>query len=132
MKILDDVLSTLNFDAPVRDIRQGVFHTAVLTRECGLAATLPRDALGQESRLVRDPGFLLDRSAEDLARMAYSESILEAAIGMAAMTAIIGRRSHSTFMAVFRQGEAKTTALSKGTFHRERSPVGVHDGFGDG
>jgi hypothetical protein len=59
MKILDDVLSTLNFDEPVRDIRQGVFHTAVLTSECGLAATLPRDALGQESCLVRESGFLL-------------------------------------------------------------------------
>jgi len=89
MKILDDVLSTLNFDAPVRDIRQGVFHTAVLTRYAGLAATLPRDALGQEAGQVRQPGFLLERSAEDLARMAYSESILEAAIGMAAINSLL-------------------------------------------
>ena len=89
MKILDDILSTLNFDAPVRDIRQGVFHTAVLTRYVGLAATLPKDALGQETCLVREPGFLLDRSSEDLARMAYSESILEAAIGMATINSLL-------------------------------------------
>jgi uncharacterized protein len=76
MKILDDILSTLNFDAPVRDIRQGVFHTAVLTRYVGLAATLSRDRLLHESCQVQEPGFLLDRSAKDLARMAYSESIL--------------------------------------------------------
>jgi hypothetical protein len=40
MKILDDLLADLNFDAPVRDIRLGVFHTGVLSRHCGLAATL--------------------------------------------------------------------------------------------
>ena len=44
MVILDDIIATLDFNATVRDIRQGVFHTAVLTRNCGLAASLPRDA----------------------------------------------------------------------------------------
>jgi len=53
MKIIDDLISTLNFDAPVKDIRQGVFHTGVLTRYCGLAATLPRDALKQDGRLQK-------------------------------------------------------------------------------
>ena len=48
MKILDEMISTLDMKAGVRDIRQGLFHTAVLTRNCGLAATLPRDALQQE------------------------------------------------------------------------------------
>ena len=48
MQILDDLISVLNVNTPVKDIRQGVFHTAVLTRFCGLAATLPRDALRQE------------------------------------------------------------------------------------
>ncbi|MBW1822699.1 MAG: DUF4213 domain-containing protein, partial [Deltaproteobacteria bacterium] len=42
MKILDDLFLALNFDAAVKDIRQGVFHTGVLTRYCGLAATLPQ------------------------------------------------------------------------------------------
>ena len=45
MKILDGLMSILNFDSSVKDIRQGIFHTGVLTRYCGLAATLPRDAL---------------------------------------------------------------------------------------
>ncbi len=89
MKILDDILSTLNYDAPVRDIRQGIFHTAVWTRHGGLAATLPRDALAQENGHVEEPGFLLNRSAEELARLAHSESILEAAIGMAAINSLL-------------------------------------------
>jgi len=72
MKILDDLISTLNFDATVNDIRQGIFHTGVLTRNCGMAATLPRDALRQEPPMVKEPGFLLDKSPKELAQLAYS------------------------------------------------------------
>jgi uncharacterized protein len=89
MKILDAVMSTLDFEAPVRDIRQGVFHTGVLTRSCGLAATLPRDALRQKPPLVKEPGSMLAKTPWQLARMAYSESILEAAIGMATINSLL-------------------------------------------
>jgi uncharacterized protein (DUF4213/DUF364 family) len=89
MKILDDLMATLDTDAAVQDIRMGLFHTAVLTRNCGLAATLPRDALKQEPPSVREPGRLLEKNALELARMAYSESILEAAIGMAAINSLL-------------------------------------------
>jgi uncharacterized protein (DUF4213/DUF364 family) len=89
MKILDDLISILDFNAPVKDIRQGVFHTGVLIRYCGLAATMPRDALKQEGLLVKEPGFLLDKTPRDLVQMAYSESILEAAIGMAAINSLL-------------------------------------------
>jgi len=89
MKILDDLLSTLNTEADVRDIRQGLFHTGVLTRNCGLAATLPRDALRQEQPSVKEPGFLLRKTALELAQMAYSASILEAVIGMATINSLL-------------------------------------------
>jgi uncharacterized protein (DUF4213/DUF364 family) len=89
MKILEDLISALNFDTSVKDIRQGIFHTGVLTRYCGLAATLPRDALKQEGPLVKEPGFLLDKTPRDLAQMAYSESILEAAMGMATINSLL-------------------------------------------
>lgn len=88
-KILDELISALNSETRVRDIRQGLFHTGVLTRECGLAATLPRDALRQEQPLVKEPGFLLKKSALELARMVYSESILEATIGMATINSLL-------------------------------------------
>ena len=61
----------------------------VLTRNCGLAATLPRDALRQEQPLVKEPGFLLEKGALELAQLAYSQSILEAAIGMATINSLI-------------------------------------------
>jgi uncharacterized protein (DUF4213/DUF364 family) len=92
MKILDDLLSTLDMKTSLRDIRLGLFHTAVLSRRCGLAATLPLDALRQHHEgdpLVKTPGDLMNKGVVDLARMAYSESILEAAIGMAAINSLL-------------------------------------------
>jgi len=89
MQILDDLISALNFNTSVKDIRQGVFHTGVLTRYCGLAATLPRDALRQEPPMVKEPGFLLHRPPMELARLSYSPGILEAAIGMATINSLL-------------------------------------------
>ena len=89
MKILDDLIATLNFDVSVKEIHQGVFHTGVLTRNCGLAATLPRDALRQKPPMIKEPGFLLDKDPRELAHLAYSQSILEAAIGMATMNSLL-------------------------------------------
>jgi len=89
VKIIDDLLSTLNYDTPVRDIRQGLFHTAVVTKNCGLAATLPYDALRQDHPSVKEPGFLLEKSALELAQMSYSEKIPEAAIGIATINSLL-------------------------------------------
>jgi hypothetical protein len=89
MKILDDLISTLDFSAPVKDIRQGVFHTAVVSRYCGLAASLPRDAFRQKGPLVSEAGCLLEKSIQELVQMTRSDSILEAAIGMAAVNSLV-------------------------------------------
>ena len=89
LKILDDVISSLDLAAEVRDIRQGVFHTAVLTRYCGLASSLPKDALKQGHFLVKEPGFLTVKTAAELVRLAYSDSLLEASIGMAAINSLL-------------------------------------------
>ena len=89
MQILDDLISALNFNTPVKDIRQGIFHTGVLTRYCGLAATLPRDALRQEPPMVKEPGALLHKTPLELARLSCSPSLLEAAIGMATINSLL-------------------------------------------
>lgn len=89
MKVLDNVISVLDAEVSVKDICQGVFHTGVVTRNCGLASTLPRDALRQKPPLVKQPGALLEKSALELVQMAHSDSILEAAIGMAAINSLL-------------------------------------------
>jgi hypothetical protein len=89
MKILETLIASLNAQAPVYDIRQGLFHTAVVTRNCGLAATLPKDAMRQEPPLMRRAGTLLELSALELAKLSMSDSIPEAAVGMAAINSLL-------------------------------------------
>jgi uncharacterized protein (DUF4213/DUF364 family) len=88
-RILEELISALNTEASVRDVRVGLFHTGVLTRNCGLAATLPRDVLRQERPAIRNPGSLINRSPSELVKLAYSENILEAAIGMATLNSLL-------------------------------------------
>lgn len=89
MTVLEELCRGLDYDCSVGDIRQGVFHTAVVTRRCGLAATLPKDALRQSPPLVAEPGLLLEKSPEELAALVYSQSLLEAAIGMATINSLL-------------------------------------------
>jgi len=89
MRIVDDMLSSLDYKASVRDIRQGAFQTAVLTRDCGLAST-PHDPGPHYSQTpVKEPGLLLNKDTLSLARMVLSPSLLEAAIGMATINSLI-------------------------------------------
>ena len=89
MKIIDDLLSGLDYEAPVRDIRQGPFQTAVLTRNCGLAST-PHDTGPHHSyNPVARAGLLLREDTRSLVKMVYSSSLQEASIGMAAINSLI-------------------------------------------
>ncbi len=89
MNIIDELLSTLDYEASVRDIRLGPFQTAVLTRHCGLAST-PHDSGPHHNRTpVVEAGLLVEKDAKVLAHMANSESPFEAAIGMAAINSLI-------------------------------------------
>ena len=89
MKIIDDLLSTLNLEAPVRDIRLGPFQTAVLTRYCGLASTPHDPGPHHDHAPVKESGLLLENDARALAHLANSLSQMEAAIGMATINSLI-------------------------------------------
>jgi len=89
MKIIDDLLSTLNYESPVKDIRQGPFQTAVLTRHCGLASTPHDPGPHHEKTPVKEAGLLLEKDALTLAHMANSPSAMESAIGMATINSLI-------------------------------------------
>ncbi len=89
MKIINDLLSTLKYEVPVRDIRQGPFQTAVMTRNCGLAST-PHDPGPHHNNIpVKEAGLLLDRDVVALAHMSLSASPFEAAIGMATINSLL-------------------------------------------
>ena len=89
MKLIDDLLSTLNLHTSVKDLRQGPFQTAVLTRSCGLAATPHESGDHQTSAPVRDAGHLMEKEVLELAQMAQSSNLFEAAIGMATINSLL-------------------------------------------
>ena len=89
MKIIDELISTLNCEVPVRDIRQGPFQTAVLTRNCGLASTPHDPGSHHDKSPVTKAGMLMDEKTTDLTLLANSPNANEAAIGMATINSLI-------------------------------------------
>jgi len=86
--LVDDLLASLDGDAPVRSVHVGAHCTAVLSRRGGLAATA---SWGQShpSHGVRGAGDLHRRSARDLAGFARSDNPIEASIGVAAVNSLL-------------------------------------------
>ena len=89
MKILEDLIGSLRDDAPAREVRVGPFWTAVWSRACGLASTMGPGDHEHGATFVQDAGSLAGRSALELARLAHSDSPLEAGIGMAAINPLL-------------------------------------------
>ncbi|HEY96138.1 MAG TPA: DUF364 domain-containing protein [Dehalococcoidia bacterium] len=89
MKILDELIASLNCDEKIKDIRLGVFQTAVYSRQCGLASTPHASGYVHGDSPVKEAGSLMDKSTRDLVEMVKSENLYEAAIGMAALNSLI-------------------------------------------
>ena len=89
MKILDELIASLNYDEKIKDIRLGVFQTAVHSRGCGLASTPHEPGYIHGDSPVKEAGRLIDKSTRDFVNMVKSENLFEAAIGMAAVNSLI-------------------------------------------
>ena len=86
MKILDDLISSLNDDSVVREVYACVLWTAVVSKNCGLASTF-REEHPLHGR-VRGVGNLRGMSALELAEYAKSDNLLEASIGMTTINSL--------------------------------------------
>lgn len=116
MKLIDDLLSTLNYEATVKDIRQGPFQTAVMTRYCGLASTPHDPGPHHDHAPVNEAGLLHKKDSGTLAILAKSASQMEAAIGMAAINSLIAvDEKHCTKLnagdLLAKKGEGKKVAI---------------------
>jgi uncharacterized protein len=88
MAILDDLLSNLTHDAPVRELLVAAHWTVVCSRHAGMASTLMPTGPHGHGR-VRDAGRLHLRSARELAELARSSELTEASIGVAAINSML-------------------------------------------
>jgi len=90
MAVLDSLLNSLTSDAPVRDIAFGGRSTAVLSRGCGLAASLGAECPGPEALLPGQPWrHVAGQTARELAALARSDSLREASLGIAAINSLL-------------------------------------------
>jgi uncharacterized protein (DUF4213/DUF364 family) len=89
VNILDNLVASLGTDAPTREVRVGRFWIAVWSRTCSLASTVGPNEHEHGATFVHEAGSLTRRSALELARLAYSGSLLEAGIGMAAINSLL-------------------------------------------
>jgi uncharacterized protein (DUF4213/DUF364 family) len=88
MPILDEILATITEDEAVSEVRTCVFWTAVVSRGCGLAST-GREEGRHAGPVVKEAGALGSRTALELAGLARSDSLREAAIGIAALNSLL-------------------------------------------
>jgi len=92
VKTIEQLLDSLEADAPVRQILVGAFWTGVVLDtnppRCGLASTLRAETGGPWPPVV-EAGRLLERSGRELAELLRSDRILEASIGTAAYNALL-------------------------------------------
>lgn len=94
MGVIDDLLAGLP-EGVLEDVLVAAFWTAVVARSggrrrCGLAST-PHEDDHHYGRgpAIRDAGALAERSPRELAGLARSASPMEAAVGMAAINALL-------------------------------------------
>ncbi len=96
MDIISALIEQIEPDAEVRDIHVGPYQTAVESVRVGLASTTLPDHHAHGTFSVNDPGKLHELSSGELARLAHSERLLEACIGIAAINSSL-RHDESKF-----------------------------------
>jgi hypothetical protein len=87
--ILEALIKSIEDDASVREVRRGLYWTAVVSRLCGLASTMMRDACQDEEADGTMVTPFTERSALQLAQLALSCDIGAAPVGLAALNSLI-------------------------------------------
>lgn len=88
MPVLEDIISTLDGDAAVKEVRIGPFWTAVVSNRCGLASSM--FAHGQHQRVpAPGAGKLTEKTARELVKEINSGSDLMRCVACAAVNSIL-------------------------------------------
>jgi uncharacterized protein (DUF4213/DUF364 family) len=89
VQILRDIITSLKVDSPVKEVRKGLFWTAVVSRHCGLASTMMRELCPDENRGGNDFHSFSGDSTLELTRLSLSEDTSGASLGLAAINSLI-------------------------------------------
>jgi uncharacterized protein len=89
MRILQEIIDSIEGDAPVKEVRIGPHWTAVVSRFCGLASTLTGAPNSHDTRKEKALPVSPEMTALELSQLSFSEDISEASLGIAAINSLI-------------------------------------------
>jgi uncharacterized protein (DUF4213/DUF364 family) len=89
MEILKAIINRIDVDAPVKEVRKGVFWTAVVSRFCGLSSTMLKEYCTDEEADESAPASFTEMTARELAQLALSDDISKASLGLAAINSLL-------------------------------------------
>lgn len=89
MRILEDILSSIESREPVSDLVRGLYWTAVVSSRCGLSSTMFHDCAHDSGQDETGPVLKTGMQATDLAQLALFEDIGNASVGLAAINSLI-------------------------------------------
>ncbi len=90
MTIIDDIVSSLDEDAAVKNLQVGLRATLVWSRYFGMASTIAPESNMSKAGGCKRPLRLSDMSAKELAQLASSKkNSLHASVGMAAINSLL-------------------------------------------
>jgi len=116
MNILHELMAAIGVpEEPVREVVIGAHWTAVASRNCGLASTLP-EPHPHTGPSVKDAGTLITKTTHQLMELAFSPSLTEASVGLAAVNSVVDIDMHrcakaNAFEILAAQGADKDVAI---------------------
>ena len=87
--ILVDIIDSIDEDARVKEVRRGIFWTAVVSRFCGLSSTMLWEQCNRDEKEESLFKSYTEMKAKELARLSFSHNILDASLGVAAINSLI-------------------------------------------
>jgi len=85
--ILEKILESTKKDYLVKHVQIGIRRSAAVSKNCGLASTMPIECTGEEEAM--NSRFLTKMSAKELASWSLSEKIEKSSICLAAVNSLI-------------------------------------------
>jgi uncharacterized protein (DUF4213/DUF364 family) len=102
-------MESLPVDAPVKEVRRGLFWTAVVSRYCGLASSMMRELCPDENKDDANFRPFTEMTARELAQLSLSDNISESSLGLAAINSLI-----ETDISVAREVNAGDVLIQRG------------------
>jgi uncharacterized protein len=89
MNIFQSIIEHIPKDAPVTEVRKGLYWTAVVSAHCGLASTMIKEVCSDADQENATLFSYTGRSALELAKLVFSDNISEASMALAAINSLI-------------------------------------------